>query len=221
MPKEAFMNTFITFEGVEGSGKTTQIKRLGDTLAGKNIPVVLTQEPSGTPIGRKIGDILFHRENVALCPETELLLFLAARAQHVREVILPALQSGKTVLCDRYSDATFAYQAAGRGLDPAFVAAANDYCAMQVKPALTILFDLPVEIGLARAGSRDARRKDPAAADRFEREKIDFHDRVRQAYLNLYAANPERFRLIDASKSEDEIESCVRGHVMKFIHQQQ
>ncbi|HPC85440.1 MAG TPA: dTMP kinase [Smithellaceae bacterium] len=214
------MKAFITFEGVEGSGKSTQIKRLGDHLAEEKIPVLLTQEPTGTSIGRKIGDILFHREHADLCPETELLLFLAARAQHVREVILPALQSGKIVLCDRYSDATFAYQAAGRGLDPAFVAAANDYCSMQVRPALTLLFDLPVETGLERAGRRDARRKDPACADRFEREKLDFHNRVRQAYLNLSAAEPERFRFIDASKNEDEIALEVRRHVMDFINQQ-
>jgi len=219
-PGEPFMNRFITFEGVEGSGKSTQIQLLGDTLTGEKIPVVLTQEPSGTPIGRKIGDILFHRGHFAMCPETELLLFLAARAQHVREVVLPALQSGKIVLCDRYSDATFAYQAAGRGLDPAFVAAANDYCAMQVKPSLTLLFDLPVETGLERAGRRDARLTNPAAADRFEREKLDFHNRVRQAYLHLCTAEPERFRLIDASGSVEEIADQVRGQVMDFINKQ-
>jgi dTMP kinase len=214
------MNTFITFEGVEGSGKSTQIQLLGGYLTGEKIPVLLTQEPSGTPIGRKIGDILFHRGHFAMCPETELLLFLAARAQHVRDVILPSLQDGKYVLCDRYSDATFAYQAAGRGLDPAFVAAANDFCAMQLKPALTLLFDLPVETGLERAGGRDAILKDPASADRFEREKLDFHNRVRQAYLNLSAADPERFRLIDASKSVDEVAGQVRGQVMDFINNQ-
>lgn len=214
------METFITFEGVEGSGKSTQIQLLGDYLAGERIPVLLTKEPSGTPIGRKIGDILFHRGHFAMCPETELLLFLAARAQHVREVILPALQSGKTVLCDRYSDATFAYQAAGRGLDPAFVAAANDFCSIRVKPALTLLFDLPVEAGLERAGRRDARLTDPAAADRFEREELDFHNRVRQAYLKLSAAEPERFRLIDASRSVEEIADQVRGQVMDFINKQ-
>jgi dTMP kinase len=219
-PGEPSMNTFITFEGVEGSGKSTQIQLLGGYLTGEKIPVLLTQEPSGTPIGRKIGDILFHRGHFAMCPETELLLFLAARAQHVRDVILPSLQDGKYVLCDRYSDATFAYQAAGRGLDPAFVAAANDFCAMQLKPALTLLFDLPVETGLERAGGRDAILKDPASADRFEREKLDFHNRVRQAYLNLSAADPERFRLIDASKSVDEVAGQVRGQVMDFINNQ-
>jgi dTMP kinase len=135
-------------------------------------------------------------------------------------VILPALQSGKTVLCDRYSDATFAYQAAGRGLDPAFVAVANDFCSIRVKPALTILFDLPVEAGLERADRRDARLTDPAAADRFEREKLDFHNRVRQAYLKLSAAEPERFRLIDASRSVGEIADQVRGQVMDFINKQ-
>ena len=154
--RERSMNKFITFEGVEGSGKSTQLRRLGEYLNGKNIPVILTQEPSGTPIGRKIGDILFDRGHQAMCPETELFLFFAARAQHVREVIRPALNDGKHVLCDRFSDATFAYQAAGRGLDFHFIKTVNDYCAQQLKPDLTLLFDLTVETELQRAGRRDA-----------------------------------------------------------------
>jgi len=144
------MKAFITFEGVEGSGKSTQIKLLEQDLAANAFSVVLTREPTGTPIGRKIGDILFNRSHSGMCPETELMLFFAARAQHVREVIEPALNEGKVVLCDRFSDATFAYQAAGRGLDADFVARVNDYCSRQYKPALTLLFDLPVEAGLAR-----------------------------------------------------------------------
>jgi dTMP kinase len=153
-------------------------------------------------------------------PETELLLFCAARAQHVREVVWPALQSGQVVLCDRFSDATFAYQAAGRGLNPDFIKIINDYCAMDLKPALTLLFDLPVEIGLQRAGRRDANLKDPSSADRFEQEKLDFHNRVRQAYLTLCAAEPGRFRVIDASRAVDEIAADVRRHVTAFIQSQ-
>ena len=212
------MNKFITFEGVEGSGKSTQIKRLGEYLRENNIPVVLTQEPSGTPIGRKIGDILFNRGHQTMCPETELLLFCAARAQHVRETVQPALKSGKYVLCDRFSDATFAYQAAGRGLDPVFVTTINDYCSQQLKPSLTLLFDLPVETGLQRAGWRDAALQDPAAADRFEKEKLDFHQRVRQGYHRLCCAEPERFQVIDASRTVDAIALDVRRHVMDFIN---
>jgi len=214
------MNKFITFEGVEGSGKSTQVKLLGEYLTGKNIPVLLTQEPSGTPIGRKIGDILFNRGHQAMCPETELFLFCAARAQHVREVVWPALKEGKYVLCDRFSDATFAYQAAGRGLDLDFIRTINNYCAERLKPDLTLLFDLPVETGLQRAGQRDIKLKDPSVADRFEKEKLDFHNRVRQGYLNLCAAEPGRFRVIDAARTVDMIAQDTRRHVMEFINRQ-
>lgn len=211
------MNKLITFEGVEGSGKSTQMKLLGEYCREKNIPVVLTQEPSGTVIGRKIGDILFNRLHQDMYPETELLLFCAARAQHVREVVKPALNAGKYVLCDRFSDATFAYQAAGRGLDPVLVKTINDFCANQLKPALTLLFDLPVEIGLQRAGCRDAALHDPSSADRFEKEKLDFHHRVRQAYQQLCLAEPERFRVIDASRTMDVIARDVRRLMMDFV----
>jgi len=212
------MNKLITFEGGEGSGKSTQVKLLGEYLTAKKIPILLTQEPSGTLIGRKIGDILFNRGHQAMCPETELFLFCAARAQHVREVVLPALHEGKYVLCDRFSDATFAYQAAGRGLDPDFIRTINDYCTGQLKPDLTLLFDLPVEIGLQRAGRRDAELKDPSSADRFEKEKLDFHNRVRQGYLDLRLADPSRFRVIDASRTVEMVAENVRGHIMEFIH---
>lgn len=214
------MNKFITFEGIEGSGKSTQMKLLGAYLMENKIPTVLTQEPSGTPIGRKIGDILFNRVHQDMCPETELLLFCAARAQHVKEVVRPALKNGKYVLCDRFSDATFAYQAAGRGLDPVFVKTINDYCSQQLKPDLTLLFDLPVEEGLKRAGRRDAALQDPSAADRFEKEKLDFHHRVLQGYHRLCSSDPERFRVIDASRTVDVIAQDVRRHVMDFINTQ-
>lgn len=214
------MKKFITFEGVEGSGKSTQVKILGAFLTGKNIPVLLTQEPSGTPIGRKIGEILFNRDHQALCPETELFLFCAARAQHVREVVWPALKNGKYVLCDRFSDATFAYQAAGRGLDPEFIQTVNNYCAEGLTPDLTLLFDLPVETGLQRAGRRDDLLENPSAADRFEKEKLDFHNRVRQAYLNLCSMEPERFRVIDASQTVDVIARDVRRHILEYISRQ-
>jgi len=212
------MNKLITFEGVEGSGKSTQVKLLGEFLTSQNVPVLLTLEPSGTPIGRKIGDILFNRSHQAMYPETELFLFCAARAQHVREVVLPALNDGKYVLCDRFSDATFAYQAAGRGLDPDFIRTINDYCAERLKPALTLLFDLPVETGLQRAGRRDAALQDPSTADRFEKEKLDFHNRVRQGYQTLCAEDPGRFRVIDAARPVDVIAEDVRRHVMSFIN---
>lgn len=214
------MNKLITFEGVEGSGKSTQVKLLGEYLQSQSVDHILTLEPSGTSIGRQIGDILFNRKSKAMCPETELFLFCAARAQHIREVVLPALRAGKWVLCDRFSDATFAYQAAGRGLDESFIAMVNDYSSLKITPALTLLFDLPVETGLLRAGMRDLQRKDPSAADRFEREKLDFHNRVRDKYLSLSRDNPDRFRLIHADRPIEAVAADVREQVMNFIHRQ-
>jgi len=215
------MNRLITFEGGEGSGKSTQVKLLGEYLRSQNIPHILTLEPAGTAIGKKIGEILFHRSHSGMYPETELLLFFAARAQHVREIVLPAFQESKWVLCDRFSDATFAYQEAGRRLDSDFIRKVNDYSAQQLVPALTLLFDLPVEVGLARAGARDSKLADPSAADRFEREKLDFHNRVRDKYLSLARENPGRFRIIDANRSIDAIAADVRGHVLDFITKHQ
>ena len=211
------MNNFITFEGIEGSGKSTQIKLVAEYLSVRKVPVVVTQEPAGTDIGRKIADILFHRDHGHLCAEAEMFLFCAARAQHVREVILPALEARKVVLCDRFSDATFAYQGAGRGLDPEFIKLANDYSAVHLMPGLTLLFDLPVEEGLRRATARNDRLKDPSAIDRFEREKIDFHHRIRESYLHLAKNDPGRFRLIDAARDVDAIQKDVRRHIVDFL----
>jgi dTMP kinase len=211
------MGKFITFEGIEGSGKSTHIKLLAGFLNDEKIPALVTQEPAGTEIGRKIGDILFNRRHREMFSETELLLFCAARAQHVREVIMPALAAGKYVLCDRFSDATFAYQSAGRGLDADFIRTLNDYCAPGLKPDLTLLFDLPVEAGLQRAARRDAKLHDPSLADRFEREKIDFHHRVRDGYESLKRAEPARFRVIDSTQAVGLVAQDVRRLVMDFI----
>jgi dTMP kinase len=207
----------ISFEGIEGSGKSTQIKLVAQYLIEKKVPLIVTQEPSGTDIGRKIGGILFNRENRNICAETEMFLFCAARAQHVREVIIPALKQNKVVLCDRYSDATYAYQGAGRGLDHEFIKRMNDYSSMLLKPDMTLLFDLPVEIGLHRAMERNNLLKEPSATDRFERENIDFHRRIREGYLDISRKEPERFRLIDAHRDVDAIQEEVRRHIIDFI----
>ena len=212
------MNQLITFEGIEGSGKSTQVRLVGEHLIKMNVPLLITQEPSGTDIGQKIGGILFNREHYSMCAETEAFLFCAARAQHVREKILPALKEGRIVLCDRFSDATFAYQGFGRGLDHDFIKLINDYSSLMVKPSLTLLFDLPVEIGLKRAMDRDNLLKDPSFSDRFERENLDFHNRVREGYLNLYKNEPGRFRLIDAARDVDTIQEEVQKHVLAFIN---
>ena len=214
------MKKLITFEGIEGSGKSTQIKLVAEYFVKKNVPIIITQEPSGTDIGRKIGSILFNSEHYYMCAETEMFLFCAARAQHVREKILPALEQNKVVLCDRFSDATYAYQGAGRGLDHEFIRLINDYSALHLKPGLTLLFDLPVEIGLQRATDRNNRLKEPSSIDRFERENIDFHQRIRDGYLNILRNDPQRFRLIDANQDVNAIQEEVRRHISDFINLQ-
>lgn len=209
---------FITFEGIEGSGKSTQIKLVAEYLTKKDVDLIVTQEPAGTDIGRQIAGILFNRKHGHLCAETEMFLFCAARAQHVREVIRPALEQNKVVLCDRFSDATYAYQGFGRGLNQEFIKLINDYSAMLLKPDLTLLFDLPVETGLRRATARNNQLKDPAATDRFERENLDFHRRIREGYLDILKKDPERFRLIDANREMNSIQEEVRRHISNFIH---
>jgi len=152
--------------------------------------------------------------------ETEMFLFCAARAQHVREIIMPALEQNKVVLCDRFSDATFAYQGAGRGLDHEFIKLINDYSAMHLKPDLTLLFDLPVETGLQRATDRNNLLKEPSSIDRFERENVDFHRRIREGYLNILRNDPDRFRLIDAKQDVNAIQDEVRRKISEFINLQ-
>ncbi|MCE5263379.1 MAG: dTMP kinase [Deltaproteobacteria bacterium] len=229
------MGRFITFEGGEGSGKSTQIKHAAEWLAECGIPVLATAEPGGTPLGRKIREILLNRRSWTVGAEAELLLFAAARAQHVRETIRPALEAGKWVVCDRFSDATVAYQGFGRELDVAFIGALNDFSAGSLKPDLTLLFDLPVEAGLERAKKRTAGVRSNAAEDRFEREdkalyrsirdgrhtqlslpfldRSRFHERVRNGYLTLAAAEPERFRIVDGSGDVEAVWRAVKGHL--------
>ena len=199
------MKQFITFEGGEGSGKTTQIKLTADWLRERGIPILSTVEPGGTPLGRKIREILLNRGSWAIGAEAELLLFAAARAQHVREAILPALERGQWVLCDRFADATMAYQGFGRGLDADFIRTLNAFSAQALKPEMTLLFDLPVESGLARAKKRASGVRPEAAEDRFEQEERAFHGRIREGYLSLAAAEPERFRIIDGAGSVETV----------------
>ena len=211
------MRRFITFEGIEGCGKTTQIRLADAWLRERGIPVVATAEPGGTPLGRKIREILLNRGSCAIGAEAELLLFAAARAQHVRETILPALEAGRWVLCDRFSDATAAYQGFGRGLDAVFIRTLNDFSAFSLKPDLTLLFDLPVEAGLARAKKRTAGIRPEAAEDRFEQEEKAFHGKVREGYLNLAAEEPERFRIIDGAASIETVRREVCRHLTALL----
>lgn len=212
------MKKLITFEGIEGSGKSTQIKLVAEYLSRRHVSLVVTAEPSGTAIGRKIGSILFNREHNNMCAETEMFLFCAARSQHVREIIMPALKQNKVVLCDRFSDATYAYQGAGRGLDNQFIKLINDYSSMLLKPDLTLLFDLPVEIGLQRANKRNDNLKESSSIDRFEKENMDFHRRIREGYLNILKNDPDRFRLIDANRDVETIQKDVRTYINNFIN---
>lgn len=199
------MKRFITFEGGEGSGKTTQIKLAADWFRERGIPALSTAEPGGTPLGRKIRELLLNRGSWTIGAEAELLLFAAARAQHVRETILPALEAGQWVLCDRFADATLAYQGFGRGLDAGFIRTLNAFSAQALKPEMTLLFDLPVEAGLARAKKRAAGGRPEAAEDRFEQEERAFHGRIRDGYLTIAAEEPERFRIIDGAVSVETV----------------
>ncbi|AJF06421.1 dTMP kinase [Geoalkalibacter subterraneus] len=206
------MSFFITFEGIEGSGKTTQIKRLTETLRLQGRSVVTTREPGGCAIADAIRAILLDARNNALVPRAELLLYAAARAQHVEEVIRPALNQNRIVLCDRFSDATLAYQGHGRRLPLDMVRQLNALAIDDIHPHLTLLFDLPVETGLSRAMERIARSDGPAE-DRFEQESLAFHQRIREGYLELARQSPERFRLIRADAPPQDVTRQVLSAV--------
>ncbi|HYA14568.1 MAG TPA: dTMP kinase [Syntrophales bacterium] len=212
------MGRFISFEGIEGCGKTTQIKLAGEYLKQNNIPFIITEEPGGTPIGRRIREILLNKgAGEEICKETEILLFSAARAQHVKDVIIPSLKKGTVVLCDRFYDATIAYQGFGRGLDINLIRFLNDFSSSNIKPDLTFLFDLPVEVGLKRAVNRISRMKEGLAEDRFEREDLEFHIRVREGYLFLARQDDKRFRIIDSARDIETIHREVCVHLSASI----
>lgn len=185
---------FITIEGGEGAGKSTMMQRVAAWLGAHGHRVVQTREPGGTDLAEKVRDILLDKNTVGLSGQAELLLVFAARAQHLAELIRPALQRGETVLCDRFTDATWAYQGGGRGLPREDIATLERLVHGDLQPDLTLLLDVPVEQGLQRASRR-------SATDRFEKESAEFFERVRQVYLDRAATAPERFALIDASGS--------------------
>jgi dTMP kinase len=199
---------FITFEGMEGCGKSTQVDRLGKTLEARGISAVLTFEPGGTPAGRKIRRILLDRENSDLVPMAELCLYEADRAQHVSRVIRPALERGRWVVCDRFFDATVVYQGVARDQDPGLIRELNLAATGGLRPDLTFLLDCPVEEGLRRAFQRDRTRPD-GGQDRFEREAVTFHRAVREGYLEIARREPDRFVVIDAFRGPEEIETDV------------
>ncbi|HBG04647.1 MAG: dTMP kinase [Geobacteraceae bacterium GWC2_58_44] len=192
------MGFFITFEGIEGCGKTTQLRLLKERLEAAGEKVTSTREPGGCPVADQMRAILLDAQNSAITPLAELLLYAAARAQHVQEVIVPALERGEIVLCDRFTDATIAYQGHGRGLDLETIAQLNRLATGGVEPKLTLLIDCPVQVGLSRALAR-IEAGSGAREERFELESVRFHERVRDGYLALARAYPERFVVIDGS----------------------
>jgi dTMP kinase len=207
---------FITFEGPEGSGKTTQARRLVEALEAQGHEVVYTREPGGTPTGEMIRDILQHDSaGEPIAPETEVLLFAASRAQLVRHVILPALERGAHVICDRFADSTTAYQGFGRGFSVEQMLTINAFAIADAVPDVTLLLDLDVPSGMARLEERHAR--DHEQHDRIEREAIEFHERVRAGYLELARRWPERFHVIDAGPGEDAVAETVWGKVSDVI----
>ncbi|SCZ59130.1 dTMP kinase [Thiohalomonas denitrificans] len=193
---------FITLEGSEGSGKSTNLAYIRQRLEESGVDVVVTREPGGTPLGESIRDLLLDHRNSDMGTDTELLLMFAARAQHLHERILPALDAGRWVLCDRFTDATYAYQGAGRGVPEERIATLEAFVQAGLQPDLTLYLDVPVEVGLARAGAR-------SEPDRFEREAVAFFERVREGYRHRASADPERFRIIDASGTLDEVQKGI------------
>lgn len=205
---------FITLEGPEGSGKSTQIKRLAKRLEALGYPVITTREPGGTPIGDQIRHVLVRMENKELQPRTEILLFLAARAQLVEQVIKPALQDGKIILCDRYGDSTLAYQGYGHGLDLEQLREMLDFATDHLKPDLTILLDLDVKTGLMRKKAEDE-------WNRLDAYEVLFHERVREGYLQLAHEEPERWQIVDASQGIDAVQEDLFQIILDAIKEHQ
>ena len=193
---------FITLEGPEGAGKSTNRDYLAECLRASGVDVLLTREPGGTPLAERIRELLLTPSEEAMSADTELLLMFAARAQHLDAVILPALNQGKVVLCDRFTDATYAYQGGGRGLSAKRIGILEDFVQGELRPDLTLVFDLPVEIGLSRAAAR-------GRLDRFEQEGQEFFQAVRRTYLQRAEAAPSRYRVIDAGQTLAQVQQAL------------
>jgi dTMP kinase len=208
---------FITLEGIEGSGKTTQIRRIAKWLKDAGRECLTTREPGGTSIGGQIRSVLLHPDNRDLAPMAELLLYVADRVQHLETLVRPALAAGKVVVCDRYFDATLVYQGYARGLDRNTIRQLHQLACNGLTPDLTLLLDLDPEAGLARAWRRIHADASHAKESRFEKERLVFHQRVRAGYLDLAGLEPQRFAVIDAAVDEQavgaQIEASLAAHV--------
>ena len=208
---------FITIEGPEGAGKSSCAEVLVKFFTSRQLPVICTREPGGTPLAEKLREVVKNKPdaNETIHPETELLLMEAARAQHVREKIVPALAKGISVICDRFTDSTSAYQGGGRKMDMDNISALNDFASGSCRPDLTILLDLPVETGFARVAKRASA---DAANDRFEAEALDFHRNVRNKFLEIARLAPERVKIVDATASREEVAWCVEKIINELVH---
>jgi len=205
---------FITLEGSEGAGKSTAMEAVQAWAQRNGIEFIVTREPGGTPLAEKIRDLLLDKSHTSMSDDTELLLMFAARAQHIHELIRPAIADGQWVLCDRFTDATYAYQGGGRGIANERIAQLEQWVQGELRPDLTILLDLPVEQGLARAGQR-------GDLDRFEQEQTAFFERVRSAYLERARKFPHQYRVIDASRDVDSVRQQIVEVLTGFKGQQQ
>lgn len=201
---------FITLEGPEGAGKSTNRDFLAERLRGHGIDVLLTREPGGTPLAERIRELLLAPSDEAMAADTELLLMFAARAQHIAGVIRPALARGQVVLCDRFTDATYAYQGGGRGLPVERIALLEDFVQGELRPDLTLVFDLPVDVGLSRAAAR-------GRLDRFEQEDRSFFEAVRQTYLQRADAAPERYRVLDAAAPLADVQQTLEALLPELL----
>jgi dTMP kinase len=202
---------FITLEGPEGSGKTSQLPALVEFLRGAGYDIVVTREPGGTAVGDQIRAVLMNLNNQSIVPRTEVLLFLAARAQHVEELIRPALAAGKVVLCDRYGDSTLAYQGFGHRTDLKTLQTLLDFSTGGLKPDLTLLVDVPVEVGMAR------KRANSSEWNRLDAYDLAFHERVRQGYFALAEAEPDRWVIIDATEEKEKVQVALRRAIMSRL----
>ena len=210
---------FITLEGIEGSGKTTQISRLAEFLEDRGMGCVMTRQPGGTQIGENIRSILLDPANRALDPLAELLLYLADRAQHINELIKPALEIGKTVLCDRYFDATLVYQGFARGLSIELIGQLHQRLFDDLKPDVTLLLDLSPQQGLERTWQQLNTGQRSGDESRFEAETLAFHEKVRAGYLELARLEPDRFRIIDATQTQDQVFAAISKVVSSLLKQ--
>ncbi len=207
---------FITFEGIEGCGKSTQVKYLVDRLGNLDVSVFSTMEPGGTRVGQDIRRILLDSQNQNLSPLAELLLYAADRAQHVEEVIRPLLEQGKWVVCDRYFDATLVYQGYARGQEIGLIKTLNKKASLGIRPDITFLIDCPVRVGIERALRRNKALLDEGQ-DRFEREREEFHNSVRKGYLTTAREEPERFVVVDGTLEEEELAGVILDHIRPFL----